>query len=88
MELFLKIINDFKPLTIFVKRSILDVCQNSEYTSGIIQMIVAEPINRIVLGYFFTLEKNFSIQSKTFFNLLPSMFSIAVENNVGACSNI
>ena len=27
-ERFVKIVNDFKPLTIFAERSILDVCQD------------------------------------------------------------
>ena len=33
MEHFAKIVNSFYPLTIFLKRSILDVWQGSEYTS-------------------------------------------------------
>ena len=35
MENFVKIVNGYKPLTIFAKPSILDVSQVSEYTSGI-----------------------------------------------------
>ena len=31
MELFVKIVNGWQPLTIFAKSSILDVCQGSEY---------------------------------------------------------
>ena len=34
MESFAKIVNGFKPLTIFAKLSILDVWLGSEYTSG------------------------------------------------------
>ena len=34
MELLAKIINSWKPLTIFVKSFILDIWQDSEYTSG------------------------------------------------------
>ena len=34
MERFAKIINDQRPLTIFAKRSILDVFQSSEYASA------------------------------------------------------
>ena len=31
MERFVKIVNGYKPLTVFAKRSILDVCQCNEY---------------------------------------------------------
>ena len=34
MECFDKIVYGFQPLIIFEKRSILDVCQGSEYASG------------------------------------------------------
>ena len=34
IESFAKIVNGFMPLTIFAKRSILDVWQGSEYASG------------------------------------------------------
>ena len=33
MELFAKIVNTWKPLTIFAKNSILDIWQGSEYVS-------------------------------------------------------
>ena len=36
MERFAKIVNRYKPLNIFAKRSILDVRQGSEYASAII----------------------------------------------------
>ena len=35
MERFAKIVNGWKPLTIFAKLSILDVLQGFEYASGI-----------------------------------------------------
>ena len=35
MELFVKIVNDLKPLTIFAKRSVFGVWQNCEYASDI-----------------------------------------------------
>ena len=35
MKRFAKIVNNWKPLTFFAKRSILDVWQGSEYTSVI-----------------------------------------------------
>ena len=35
MELFAKIVNDWKPLSIFAKRSILEFWPGSEYSSGI-----------------------------------------------------
>ena len=36
MELFAKIVNSWKPLSIFAKSSILDVWQDSEYSSEIL----------------------------------------------------
>ena len=36
IELFAKIFNDFWPLTVLVKTSVLDVLQVSEYASGCI----------------------------------------------------
>ena len=33
-KLFAKIVNGFKPLTVFAKSSILDVCNGSKYASG------------------------------------------------------
>ena len=35
MECFEKLVNSFKPLTIFAKRCILDVSQGSAYASGV-----------------------------------------------------
>ena len=35
MKLFAKTVNDLKPLTIFGKSSILDVCSGSKYASDI-----------------------------------------------------
>ena len=32
-EVFAKIVNEFMPLTIFIKTSILDVCRGSKYAS-------------------------------------------------------
>ena len=77
----MKIVNGYEPLTIFVKSSILDVCQNSEYTSGIIQMMVAKPINRIVISRLFYGRKDFFLSNQilTFFNILPIMILIVVE---------
>ena len=37
MELFLKIVNSYKPLMILVKRSILDVWPGSEYSTEAIK---------------------------------------------------
>ena len=34
LELFAKIVNGFKPLTVFSKSSILDVSSGSKYASG------------------------------------------------------
>ena len=36
MERFQKLVNGFKPLTIFSKRSILDAWQGSEYAYGML----------------------------------------------------
>ena len=35
MELFAKTVNNLKPLTIFAKSSVLDVCSGSKYASDI-----------------------------------------------------
>ena len=35
MKLFVNMVNDYKPLNIFAKSSMLDVWQGSEYASGI-----------------------------------------------------
>ena len=46
-KLFAKIVHSIKPLTIFVKSFIVDVCQSSECASEVLQVPYAHPLRTI-----------------------------------------
>ena len=57
MERFAKIVNSWKPLTIFAQRYILDVWQNSEYTFGMslyVHIFVSKTLKSSYVGSLFS----------------------------------
>ena len=51
MELFVKIVNDFKLLIIFTKISITDVCLGSEYTSALKHYQISLDSSKLDINY-------------------------------------